>query len=45
MKNILLKFGAAVLIVSAVFFAGCAGSTEDETKAYDVEPGTVGQPP
>lgn len=45
MKNILLKFGAAVLIVSAVFFAGCAGSTDEETKAYDVEAGTIGQPP
>ena len=46
MKNMLLKFGAAVLFVSAVFFAGCAGSPDDGNKITQaVEPGTVGQPP
>ena len=46
MKNMLLKFGAAVLFVSAVFFAGCAGSPDDGNKITQaVKPGTVGQPP
>ncbi|WP_455157316.1 pullulanase-associated domain-containing protein [Treponema socranskii] len=46
MKNMLLKFGAVVLFVSAVFFAGCAGSPDDGNKiAQAVEPGTIGQPP